>query len=226
MSTSPTRKPKRIASLLALMGPGLGLLLLLTPSPARADDAAVRRFAATLASIEDAPEPLTALFSGLQALEGLRLDENDGPAVAKALGPEHKAIAGVAEALREVSIQGGVIRLALARPLVITLKRGVVSLATDVGFRVRTSPQGDLTVDETRGIKVGRSASLLLPLRKLAVGTEDGKRVGHAEVMIGFLAKTLTFDAPPAAGAATPAGSPHPVGPSVGLVGALGTTSP
>jgi hypothetical protein len=195
-----------VASLVAL-----GLV---APAAARADEAGARRFAATLGSVDEAPEPLSALFGGLERLEGLRLSEADATTLRIAL-VDQPAFTPIVDALREVTVQGGVIRLALARPVMLTLKRGVVLLATDVSFRVRSGAQGALTVDDARGIKVGRSPSLILPLRRLSVGTEDGKRIGHAELAIGFVSKTVTFDAPAAAGAAS----------AVGLVGAIGAPS-
>lgn len=181
---------------------GVGLLagalcaLALGGAPARADEAGARRFVTALGRLDDAPDPVSAIFVELRALEGVRLDADDAPSIRARLGGDHPTLLPIVDALQALTVEGGTVSLTLTRPVVLRLKRAVLALAPEVSFRVQATPAGDVDVDRARGIKVGRTAGLTLPLRSLSVSLEDGARVTRAVVLIAAFPKTITLSSP------------------------------
>lgn len=171
------------------------LLLLLAPA-ARADEAGVRRLVEAVGSIDAAQEKVPAVLAAVQRLEGLRLDQGDAPALRAAL--PSSALLPVVEQLRSLVIEGGRLRLLLERPVTLALKKSAVAFAAETTLTSRVGPQGDLTLDDIRGLRAGKSPSLLAEVRRLRVETQGDRRVAKAEVSFGPLRRTLTFDAGPA----------------------------
>lgn len=173
------------------------LLLLALAPRARADEASVRRFAGAVSTIDAAEEKVPALLLAIQRLEGLRLDRADVPALRAAL-EGGGVLAPLVEQLRSLRVEGGHVRLLLEGPVTITPKKGALSLAAETTFRSRVGPHGDVTLDDIRGIRAGKTPSLMADVRRLRVETQGERRVGRAEVSFGPLRRTLTFDAGPA----------------------------
>lgn len=177
----------------------LVLTLLLPVARALADEASASRLVAAIAAVRAAPERLPAVVSALRGLEGVRVEARDADALRAGadLTPE---LAPLLEALRELSIRGGVARLKLARPVVLAPLsdgKGALALAADASFVVRQGPGDDVALEDVRGVRVGQTPAMTLEVRRLSVTSEAGRRIARAELRLGFVRRTITRDLGP-----------------------------
>lgn len=179
------------------------LLLCLILAPAAtslADDAAVARLLAAVTSVREAPSRLPALLSALRDLDGLRLDAGDVASLRQRHGAGPAEVAPLLEALRSFSLESGVARLKLERPVMLSPLddgKGALALAADASFVVREGADGAVALEDVRGVRVGQTPSLTLEVRRVAITVEEGRRIARAELRLGFIRRTVTKDLGP-----------------------------
>lgn len=141
------------------------------------------------------PHPMVAFYQGLAAMNDFDLREAD---VRRALtqagappdGPMGKAL-GTITRLRK---SGDRLRVGRAKQVLIRAPEGYTRLQKDVRARMRVLSNGKVRVDEIRGVKMGRSKYLMVPLRKVTYSTVNGRPMAKASLGYFPFVTTVTVE--------------------------------